>query len=303
MRVGITGSSGLVGSALVRGLRASGGAVCRLVRGSAAPGPGDLHWDPESGALTGAAVPALDAVVHLAGENVGAARWTAGFKARLAASRVGPTRRLCEALARASPRPGVLVAASALGYYGDRGDAWLDEDSGPGQGFLPELCQAWEAATGPARAAGIRVVNLRIGVVLDPAGGALARMLPLFRAGLGGPVGRGGQYVSWVTLRDVVGAILHGLGQPALAGPVNAVAPGAVAQAELARALGRALGRPALLPVPALAIRLALGEQGQALLLDGARIRPARLLASGYVFSDPELEPALRRLVSGRPER
>jgi hypothetical protein len=196
-----------------------------------------------------------------------------------------------------------LVAASALGYYGDRGDAWLDEDSGPGQGFLPELCQAWEAATGPARAAGIRVVNLRIGVVLDPAGGALARMLPLFRAGLGGPVGRGGQYVSWVTLRDVVGAILHGLGQPALAGPVNAVAPGAVAQAELARALGRALGRPALLPVPALAIRLALGEQGQALLLDGARIRPARLLASGYVFSDPELEPALRRLVSGRPER
>jgi uncharacterized protein (TIGR01777 family) len=301
MRVGITGASGLIGGALARDLSGSGAEVSRLARSRARLGPGDRLWDPQSGALGDG--PQLDAVVHLAGENVGAGRWTRAFKAQLAASRVEPTRRLCETLARAEPRPRVLVAASALGYYGDRGDAWLDETSAPGAGFLPELCSAWEAATGPARAAGIRVVNLRIGVVLDPAGGGLARMLPLFRAGLGGRIGSGRQYVSWVSLRDVVGAIRFAVANEALEGPVNAVAPQPVTQAELARALGRALRRPALLPVPALAIRLAMGEQGDALLLASARIRPARLLEGGYAFADPELRAALERLLSERRER
>jgi uncharacterized protein (TIGR01777 family) len=294
VRIGVSGASGLIGSALVEALR-PGDEVSRLVRPPAQPGPGDWPWDPATGALGEGA--ALDAVVHLAGENVAAARWTRAFKARLIASRVDATRRLCESLSRRVPRPRVLVAASALGYYGERGDAWLDEHSAAGAGFLAELCRAWEAATEPARAAGIRVVNLRIGVVLDPRGGALARILPLFRAGLGGPVGSGRQYVSWVSLRDVVGAIRHGLGDSRLAGPVNAVAPDPVPQAELARVLGRVLHRPARLPVPALAVRLGLGEQGEALLLASARIRPARLLDSGYAFADPELEPALRRIL------
>jgi uncharacterized protein (TIGR01777 family) len=301
VQVGVTGSSGLVGSALLRALAAQGAVARRLVRSGAQLGPQDLLWDPETGSLSGSRASGLEAVVHLAGENIAAARWTRAFKARLVASRIEPTRRLCEELARRSPRPAVLVAASALGYYGHRGDAWLDEDSGPGVGFLPELCQAWEAATGPARRAGIRVVNLRFGLVLDPSGGALARMLPLFRAGLGGRVGGGSQYVGWISLRDAVGAIGHALAREGLAGPVNAVAPQPATQAELARDLGRALGRPALVPVPALAIRLALGEQGEALLLHSARIRPARLLASGYDFADPELAPALSRMLA--PQR
>jgi hypothetical protein len=293
--VGVTGARGLIGSALVRALEAGGEEVSRFVRLPEPPGPGDVGWNPATGALRGD-LDALHAVVHLAGENVGAARWTRAFKARVRASRIDPTRRLCESLARASRRPSVVVCASALGYYGDRGDAWLDEDSGPGEGFLPELCRDWEAATAPAREAGIRVVNLRIGVVLDPRGGALARILPLFRAGLGGAVGGGAQYVSWVTLRDVVGAIRHVLDHSGVAGPVNAVAPRPVTQAELARALARALHRPAFLPTPAWVVRLARGEQGEALLLASARIRPARLLASGYRFADPELGPALAHL-------
>jgi hypothetical protein len=298
MRVAVSGTHGLIGSALVRDLRAHGEVVVRLVRAPRAPEPGDGTWDPASGALGGGAAEPLDAVVHLAGENVAAQRWTPGFKARLSASRVEPTHRLCEALARRSRPPAVLVSASALGYYGDRGDAWLDEESEPGRGFLPELCRAWEAATEPARSAGIRVIALRTGVVLDPEGGALARILPVFRAGLGGPVGSGAQYVSWVSLRDVVGAIRHGLANDDLRGPVNAVAPGPVPQAELARALGRVLRRPSLVPVPAWLVRLALGEQGEALLLASARIRPARLAASGYRFLDPELEPALERMLT-----
>jgi len=296
MRVGVSGSSGLVGSALVRTLGAAGADVRRLVRDPSAAKRGDLHWDPATGALEGDAADSLDAIVHLAGENVGGARWTPVFRRRLVDSRVGPTRRLCEALARASARPGVLISASALGYYGDRGDAWLDERSGPGRGFLPDLCTAWEQATEPASAAGIRVVRLRIGIVLDPAGGVLARALPVFRAGLGGPIGGGAQYMSWVTLRDVVGAIAHAISCSELSGPVNAVAPEPATQAEFARALGRALGRPARLPLPALAVRLLLGQQGEELLLASARIRPGRLLDSGYRFHDPALAPALEEM-------
>jgi len=296
MRVGVSGSSGLIGSALLRALEARDEPL-RLVRGHKSLAPDELGWEPHTGSL-GGGESRLDALVHLAGENVGAARWTRAYKQRLVESRVGATRRLCEALARAPLRPRVLIAASALGYYGDRGDVWLDETSAPGTGFLPELCRAWEAATAPARDAGIRVVNLRIGVVLDPAGGSLARQLPVFRAGLGGPVGSGRQYVSWVTLRDVVSAIRFALGCDALEGPVNAVAPQPVPQAELARTLGQALHRPARIPVPALAIRLTMGEQGEALLLASARIRPARLLAQGFAFADPELRAALERLLS-----
>jgi uncharacterized protein (TIGR01777 family) len=298
VRIGITGARGLIGGALLRALASDGESPVRLVRTRQALAPGDLLWNPATGELERAPAD-LAAVVHLAGENIAGSRWSPAFKARLVASRVEPTRRLCEFLARSQPRPRVLVAASALGYYGDRGDAWLDEQSGPGHGFLPELCRAWEAATMAARDAGIRVVNLRIGVVLDPAGGALARMLPLFRAGLGGRIGSGAQYMSWISLRDVVGAIRFALTRDELDGPVNAVAPQPVPQAEFARALGRALHRPALVPVPALAIRLALGEQGEALLLHSARIRPARLTATGFSFADPELAPALERMLGG----
>jgi hypothetical protein len=301
MRVGITGSSGLIGSALARELAASGVQVLRLLRDRAAVGSGTLVWDPASGEISDGGAAALDAIVHLAGENVGAARWTPAFQRRLVESRVGPTRRLCEALARAAVRPRALISASALGYYGDRGDTWLDEQSGPGSGFLSQLCTAWEQATEPARAAGIRVVRLRIGVVLDPGAGPLARALPLFRAGLGGPIGGGAQYFSWITLRDVVGAIRHALACEALSGPVNAVAPEPVTHAEFARALGRALRRPALVPVPALAVRLLFGLQGEELLLASARIRPERLLDTGYRFADPALAPALAAMLGRGP--
>jgi uncharacterized protein (TIGR01777 family) len=298
--VGISGAGGLIGSALARALTADGAEVLPLVRGRSAPGNRGMSWDPATGELGAGGGGTLDAVVHLAGENVAASRWTRAFRERLVQSRVGPTRRLCETLARAVPRPRVLISASALGYYGDRGDVWLDEQSGPGSGFLARLCTEWEQATEPARAAGIRVVGLRIGVVLDPARGSLAKVLPLFRAGLGGPIGGGAQYLSWVSLRDVVGAIRHALASGDLAGPVNAVAPEPVTNAEFTRALARVLGRPAIVGVPAFAVRLMFGLQGEELLLASARIRPRRLLETGYRFADPELAPALERML--RPQ-
>ena len=299
MRVLISGASGMIGSALARSLRDGGHAVMRLERGGTSDA-GRVAWDPLAGTIDRAGLANLDAVVHLAGENISSGRWSDEKKARIRHSRVDGTRLLVQALTELDTPPATLITASAVGYYGNRGEAVLDEDSPAGEDFLAKVCVDWEAATAPAREAGIRVVNLRIGMVLDPAGGALARMLPLFRAGLGGRVGGGAQYVSWVTLRDLVGAIRHCLEHIDLDGAVNAVAPQPVTQAELARALGCALRRPVLVPVPALAIRLALGEQGEALLLASARIRPARLEASGYAFADREIGPALARLCGTR---
>ncbi|OLD76092.1 MAG: TIGR01777 family protein [Candidatus Rokubacteria bacterium 13_1_20CM_4_70_14] len=303
--VAVTGASGLVGSALVTGLTSAGHRVVRVVRGAGAAsvaGQRLARWDPESGALEPSALAGADAVVHLAGESVAGGRWTEAKKRRIRSSRVDVTRRLAEALPRLERPPRLLVSASAVGYYGDRGSEILREDSAPGPGFLAEVCREWEAATDPAARAGIRVVRLRIGMVLSRRGGALGAMLTPFRLGAGGPVGSGVQWVSWIAIDDLVGAILHALATESLAGPVNAVAPEPVTNRELARTLGRVLRRPALLPLPAVAARLLFGQMADELLLASARVEPARLRATGFTFRHARLEDALRHEL-GRPHR
>jgi uncharacterized protein (TIGR01777 family) len=232
--------------------------------------------------------------VHLAGANITAGRWTASRKELIRSSRVDSTRLLCETLAGLEPRPSVLIAASAIGFYGDRGDAVMTEEHRAGSGFLAEVCRAWEDATSAAREAGIRVVNLRIGVVLAAAGGALAKMLTPFKLGLGGRLGTGRQYMSWIALDDLVGMIHHLLFADDLSGPVNAVAPNPVTNAEFTKALGRVLRRPTIFPVPVPIVRLAFGEMGRELLLAGARVEPAKVRESGFEFGHPRLEEALR---------
>ena len=303
--VAVTGASGLVGSALVTGLTSAGHRVVRVVRGAGAAsvaGQRLARWDPESGALEPSALAGADAVVHLAGESVAGGRWTEAKKRRIRSTRVDVTRRLAEALLRLERPPRLLVSASAVGYYGDRGSEILREDSAPGPGFLAEVCREWEAATDPAARAGIRVVRLRIGMVLSRRGGALGAMLTPFRLGAGGPVGSGVQWVSWIAIDDLVGAILHALATESLAGPVNAVAPEPVTNRELARTLGRVLRRPALLPLPAVAARLLFGQMADELLLASARVEPARLRATGFTFRHARLEDALRHEL-GRPHR
>jgi hypothetical protein len=282
---------------VVASLSAAGHEVVRLVRRTPAPGEKAVLWDPEKGKVDVAGLEGQDAVVHLAGENIASGRWTAGRKAAIRDSRLNGTRLLCEALAGLARPPKTLVCASAIGYYGDRGAEVLTEESPPGAGFLPGVCREWEAASGPAARKGIRVVLLRIGVVLSPKGGALSRMLPPFRAGLGGVIGNGRQYVSWVALDDLVGIVLHALRSGELRGPVNAVAPVPVTNRELTEALGKVLSRPTLLPVPAFALRLAVGEMADALLLASARVVPRRLEETGYRFRFPELPAALRHLL------
>ncbi len=267
--------------------------MLRLVRREARSDT-EVAWNPARGELEPAALEGLDAVVHLAGANIAERRWSEARKRVLLESREHGTRLLCETLARTRKLPEVLIAASAVGYYGDRGDEWLDERSAPGQGFLPELCQAWEAATEPARRAGIRVVNLRLGVVLAAQGGALARMLTPFRLGVGGVVGNGRQYLSWIALEDVLRVDAHLIASSDGAGPQHAVAPAPVTNREFTRVLARVLHRPAILPVPGFLCRAAFGELGQALLLEGARVCCARLERSGFRFRYRDLESALR---------
>lgn len=300
MNVLVTGSTGLVGSALVSFLEASGSRVTRLVRSQPRPVPprrDEVFWDPDAGRLDSSALEGLDAVVHLAGENI-AGRWTARKKARIRESRINGTCLLAEALAGLARPPAVLVAASAIGYYGDRGETVLKEESSPGEGFLAGVCRDWEAAAKPAVQKGIRVVHLRIGLVLSRAGGALARMLPPFKLGFGGKIGSGKQYVSWIAIDDLVRAIGLVLAEKGLAGAVNAVAPNPVTNLEFTRTLGRVLHRPTIFPLPAFAARLAFGELGQELLLASQRVEPARLLASGYSFRFPGLEGALGHVLS-----
>jgi hypothetical protein len=296
MDILVTGASGLVGTALVSSLTSSGHAVTRLVRGQPKAGEKTAHWEPMAGRIDASAFEGVDAVVHLAGENI-AARWTPTKKAKIRDSRVKGTQLLCETLTRLSSPPKVLVSASAIGYYGHRGEETLTDDSPPGQGFLAEVCRAWEAATEPARQQGIRVVQLRLGVVLSAAGGALAKMLPPFRLGLGGVLGSGQQYMSWIALDDVVGAMQHAIVTEALQGPTNAVAPRAVTNQEFTKTLGKVLGRPTAIPLPAFAARLMFGEMADELLLASARIQPTKLLASGYQFHYPELEEALQHVL------
>jgi len=292
--VAVSGAGGLIGSALVTSLRADGHRAIPLVRRAPRPGEDALGWDPSSGALTPAGTAAADAVVHLAGDRIVGLRWTAEKKRRIRESRTTATRLLVETLTRLTNPPAVLVCASGIGYYGSRGDEVLTEDSRPGTGFLADLARDWEAATATAIARGIRVVNLRLGVVLSARGGALATMLTPFRMGLGGVIGDGAQWMSWIALDDVIGAIRHALTTDALRGPVNTVAPAPVTNADFTRTLGRVLGRPTLIPLPAFAARLALGEMADELALVSQRVMPARLLASGFAFRRPTLEDALR---------
>ncbi len=294
MIVAVTGSSGLLGSALVSSLGAGGHRVLPLVRREVRPGEDALRWDPVSGAIASPGPAIADAVVHLAGESIAGGRWTARKKQRIRESRVDATRRLTDTLTRLAKPPAVLVCASAIGYYGSRGDEVLSEESRPGTGFLADVGREWESASAAAIVRGIRVVNVRIGIVLSPAGGALAKMLTPFRLGLGGVIGGGAQWMSWIALDDVIGALRHALGTDALRGPVNAVAPAPVTNAEFTRTLGRVLRRPTLVPMPAFAARLALGEMADELLLSSQRVLPARLRASGFTFDYPTLESALR---------
>ena len=305
MKILVSGSTGLVGSALLPVLRSAGHEVIRLVRSSSAPsGPGDstVQWSPETGELDGSRLEGIEAVVHLAGENIAARRWSAAQKARIRDSRVQGTALLSDRLANLAQPPATLVAASAIGYYGDRGDELLNEDSSSGNDFLSEVCRQWEAASQPAAEKGIRVVRLRLGIVLSPRGGALAKMLLPFKLGAGGKIGAGQQYMSWIALDDAVGALCHALTDSNLSGPVNAVAPNPATNLEFTKTLGRVLSRPTLFPMPALAARIAFGEMAEALLLAGTRVEPRRLAGSGYSFQYPRLEAALRHLLD-RPVR
>jgi uncharacterized protein (TIGR01777 family) len=296
-RIALTGGSGLIGQRLRAALVLNGDRVVPFVRDRARAPAGARFWNPSAGELAAADLEGIDAVVHLAGEPIASGRWTAARKRRILESRTHSTQLLSEVLSRLEHPPSVLVSASAIGVYGDRGETWLDEMSEPGTGFLPDVCVAWERAVEPARAAGVRVALARIGIALSPEGGALAQTLPLFRVGLGGRLGNGRQYMSWIGIDDLVAALQHAIECAALAGPFNAVAPNPVTNAEFTRVLARVLARPALLAVPSFALRLALGEMGQALLLDGARIAPHRLESTGFQFQHPDLEQALRLLL------
>ncbi len=297
MKILVTGSTGLIGGALLPQLRAHDHSVVDLKRAEViAPGSGS--WNPATGEIDPATLLGAQAVVHLAGANIGDKRWTKARKDLLYSSRVGPTQALCETLAGTPTPPDVFVVASAIGIYGDRDDEWLDEASAPGQGFLAELVKDWESATAPAQEKGIRVVNLRFGIILTPKGGALKRMLLPFKLGLGSVMGSGRQYWSWVGIDDVIGVIEHAISNPALSGPVNVVAPNPVSNREFTRTLARILNRPAIFPVPAFVLRVVLGEMAEELLLYSAHVRPAKLTASGYQFEGTDLGTTLRHLLN-----
>lgn len=294
LHVAITGASGFIGRALEAFLTTGGHRVTRLVR--RAPAAGEVRWDPD-GLADLSPLGQVDAVVHLAGEGIATARWSAPRKAAIATSRQRGTTNLVASLLRLGAPPAVLVAASAIGIYGDRGGEELTEASPAGSGFLAEVGRAWEAASAPAEAAGVRVVRARLGVVLSPDGGALEKMLPPFRLGLGGRLGSGRQWMSWVGLDDAIGAIHHAIFSTSVRGPVNVTAPAPATNAEFTATLARVLARPAVLPVPAAALRLALGQLADEALLAGQRVLPAALLSAGYRFRAPALDAALRHVL------
>ncbi len=297
MRVLISGSTGLIGSRLVPALEEAGHEVYRLVRSEAPKGDRSLRWAPYDDVIERDRLAEMDAVVHLAGENI-MGRWTEAKKREIRRSRVKTTAFLAEVLASLPDPPRVWVTASAVGYYGDRGDEVLAEDSAAGQDFLARVCRDWEKAAEPAVEAGIRVVHLRFGAVLTPRGGALAKMLPPFRMGLGGRVGDGRQYVSWISLEDAVGVVRFVLENDDIAGPVNVVAPNPVTNAELAQTLGTVLHRPAAVPVPKFALRTVFGDLADGAMLASQRVNPRILTQHEYHFKDPQLAEALRRMLN-----
>jgi uncharacterized protein (TIGR01777 family) len=293
LSVVVTGATGLIGTALVERLRARGHTVRRLIHSPRRAAAGDMVWDAAGAGLPAGALTGADAIVHLAGEPI-AHRWTDERKRAIRESRVRATEQLAQEVRALDPKPRVFLSASAVGYYGDRGDELLDETSAPGGDFLARVCVEWEHATTPIAGAGVRVVLLRSGIVLSPRGGALARLLPIFRLGAGGPIGGGRQWMSWIGLADHVRAMEHALVTDSLHGPANLVAPNPVTNADLTTTLGRVLVRPALVPVPAFALRLLYGEMANATLLAGQRALPKALAASGFEFAEPTLEGALR---------
>lgn len=297
MRVAVTGSSGLIGTALVASLRSDGHEVVRVVRSAAAGDGPNVRWDPEAGTIDAAGLEGVDAAVHLAGEGIADKRWTPEQKRRVLESRTRGTTLLASTLVGLSRRPDVLVSGSAIGFYGDRGDEVLTEQSGPGEGFLTEVCEAWEAAAGPAVDAGIRTAFARTGLVLDAKGGAMGKLLPLFKFGLGGRLGRGRQWWSWISIDDEVGAIRFLL-EHDIAGPVNLTGPAPVTNAEFTKALGEVVHRPTVVPVPRFGPKLLLGgELAEQLLFSSQRVEPAVLTAAGYEFQHPDIASALRAVV------
>jgi uncharacterized protein len=298
LRVAITGASGFLGTHLRTFLESGGHQVLALSRQNPAPA-GSVTWDPEADRIDAAALEGIDAVVHLAGESIAAGRWNDERRQRILDSRVRGTGLLAHALAGLARPPSVLISASAIGYYGDRGAEPLDESAAAGTGFLPDVARAWEAAADPARERGIRVVHPRIGIVLAADGGALHAMLPPFRAGVGGRIGHGRQVMSWVALDDVLWAVHHAIWSSSLNGPMNVTAPAPVSNAAFARTLGKVLHRPALLPLPGPVVTTLFGEMGRRLLLEGACVVPRRLQESGYTFGFPSLQPALHHLLDG----
>ena len=293
-RILVSGSSGLVGAALLPTLKTRGYNVIRLVR-RAATGNDEIFWDPAQ-PISPDAASGFDAVIHLAGESI-VGRWTDDKKSRIRASRIPATAHLAQALAQARQKPGIFLSASAIGYYGNRGDEVLTEDSTGGAGFAADLARDWESATAAAAQAGIRTVQMRIGIVLGAGGGALQKMLPPFKMGVGGRVGNGRQWMSWVDLQDVVGAIHHILNTDSLMGPVNVVAPKPVTNADFTKTLASVLSRPAIFPMPAFAARLAFGQMADELLLASQRVEPSKLIASGYPFRFSELRVSLQAIL------
>ncbi len=293
-RILVSGSSGLIGSALLAFLQAKGFTVAQLVR-NPAPGNDQIVWDPAR-PVPPEIVSGFDAVIHLAGESI-VGRWTEAKKRRIIESRTQGTGHLAEAAAKAAQRPQVFISASAVGYYGSRGDEILREESPSGAGFAAEICRKWEGATQPAAAAGIRTAQMRIGVVMSADGGALPKMITPFRMGLGGRLGSGRQWSSWVSIDDVVGAIHHVMTHETLQGAVNTVSPNPVTNAEFTSALASALHRPAIFPMPAFAVKLVFGEMGEELFLGSQRVEPAKLLANGYQFKHPDLKNTLKDIL------
>jgi uncharacterized protein (TIGR01777 family) len=296
MKTLIAGSHGLVGTSLIKSLEAKGHEVSRLVRHAPA-NKTEVEWSPDRYSIALARIEGFDAVLNLAGESIAEGRWTDEKKRRIRESRVKGTKLLGDALANLAVPPKTFICASAIGYYGNRGDERLTETSLPGDDFLANVCVEWEQATALAKEKGMRVVNARFGVILDTEGGALKKMLPPFRMGVGGKIGNGKQWMSWIALDDVVGALNFALTNDSLAGPVNFVAPNPVTNGEFTKTLGEVLSRPTLFPIPAFGVRLLFGEMGEALLLAGQRVEPEQLTESSYQFQFPELVGALHHLL------